>query len=344
MNICLVGCGGMASCYLHRYTQITGARLDLVIDASENIARKTAQKFGVKRWSTDFNEALAPGIDITDISTPNYLHKEQAVAALEVGKHVLLQKPIATTVEEAKAIVEAGYRSGRQVGMYMSMFDNPVFYEVKKVLEQGLLGKVSGIYCRGAHRGGINMPENNWRKSVKLTGGGSFIQLAIHPINMMQFLINDRIIQVSAYSKNMMCPNIGGDDVASVACEFESGILGTIESAYCADMNALNLYGSKGYIGIFNDSQILIMLDDVFDGDIIKYYKPGKPEYIQTGIDPDMLFETDNPYDQHIAFVEAVKTGKIVTIPAEIGLLDLKVVNAVYRSAEERRSVNLDEL
>jgi len=152
LNICLVGCGGMAANYRHRYTQIQGARLYMLIDANEDTVKSAAQELGVRKWSTNFEEALSSEIDIIDISTPNHLHEQHAVTALNAGKHVLLQKPIAPTVEEAESIVDAGRRNGKQVGMYMSMMDNPVYHDIKKLIEKGLLGRPSSIHSMGHYQ------------------------------------------------------------------------------------------------------------------------------------------------------------------------------------------------
>lgn len=343
LNICLVGCGGMAALYRHRYTQIPGARMYMVIDTDEVSARNAALELHAIRWSTDFNDALSSEVDIIDISTPNYLHGQQAVAALSSGKHVLLQKPIAPTVTEAEEIVEAGRRNNKQVGIYMSMLDNPIYHEIKKVVEKELLGRITSVHCRGAHRGGLSMPEGSWRNSVEKTGGGSFIQLAVHQINMAQFITGDKISRVAAFSKNMMCANIGGDDVTSACCEFEGGIQGVLESAYCADQNILSIYGSGGFISVYNDSIVQIKMDEPYYGEIIRYDHPGGIKFI-SGLSCIELYKSDNPYDQHIAFVKAIMQGSAAPVPADIGLYDIRIVKAVYKSACENRFVSVSEI
>lgn len=339
INIVLVGCGGMASKYRKKYTMIPGARLALVIDSNEEIAKAAADELGVPQWSTDFKDALAPEHDIVDISTPNFLHAEQAIAALQAGKHVLLQKPIAPTVEEAQAILEAASESGKKAGMYMSMFDLPLYYEVKKILDKGLLGSISNVYCRGAHRGGLKSTPGNWRSSLEKTGGGAFIQLTIHFFDMAQWLLNDRIVKVSAFSKNMMCPNIGGDDVTVAVCEFRSGVPGTLEASYSSDPNILAIYGTKGFISIIDDYKLDIKLDEAYAGELFSYDKPRDIETYRFSKPGD-----GNPYDQHMAFVKAIQEDKPVQIPLEVGLYDLKVVKAVYKSSEERRIVEVSEI
>lgn len=337
-KIALVGCGGMARNYRKNYTLIPDAELALVVDADEETAKQAAQELGAK-WSTDFKEALMPEIDIVDISTPNYLHAEQAIAALNAGKHILLQKPIAPTVKEGKAIIDAARSNGKKAGIYMSMFDNPLYHDIKKLIEKGSLGQISSVYCRGAHSGGLSSDPGGWRKSREKTGGGAFIQLAVHYINMAQWLLNDKIARVAGFSKNIMCPNIGGDDVTNAACEFESGIQGSLEASYCSAPNILAIYGTKGFLTVFDDFKLDIRLSGSYDGDVIKYHNPGELMDFRYS-----FHDSPTQYDQHIAFVKAIQTGGPIPVEAEIGLYDLKAVKAIYKSAELKSFVEVGEV
>lgn len=340
-NIALVGCGGMARVYRHNYTKIPNARLALLVDINEKEARDAAGKLNVPKWSTNFEDALAPDIDIVDISTPNHMHMEQAVAAMKAGKDVLLQKPIAPSLEEAEIIVQTARETGRTVGMYMSMFDSPLYYEVKKMIDAGAFGQVAAVNCRSAHRGGLRMSPTSWRSSLEQTGGGSFIQLTVHTINMVQWLLDDEVKRVCAFSKNRMCPNVGGDDVTAAACEFESGALGTLASAYCTDGEALEIFGTKGFISV-TGRFIRLKLDDPYEGDLIKYDTPGEDKIIEFSFSRQRQNEENDPFEQHIAFVKAVQQGKPAPVPVEIGLRDLKIVKAIYRSAETKTFVEVD--
>ncbi len=342
LRIALVGFRGMAARFRRRYMEIPGARLALMIGTDREALKEAAEELGVERWSVDFTDALEPEIDMVDISTPNHLHREQAVAAMQAGKHVLLQKPIAPNVEDAEAIVETARRTGVTAGMYMSMFDNPLFHDLKKLLAGGHLGRVSAVHCRGAYRSGLTAKPNTWRGSRRQTGGGSFIQLAIHPINMAQWLLDERIVRVAAFSNNLMCPNIGGDDVTSAACEFKSGIQGTLSSSYAAGPNLLAIYGTKGLVSVTDENRLDILLDEAYTGETIRYEQPGKLETIQYEFNVVTLCRDPNPYDQHVAFVRALLEGKRAPIPLEAGLYDLRIVQAVYRAAEERTVVEVN--
>ena len=335
-KIALVGCGGMAQNYRAVYTQIPGAELAAVVDANEEVARGCAQELGVDRWGTDFSLALAPDIEMVDVSTPNNLHRDQTITAFEAGKHVLVQKPMAPTAAEAEAMIRAGREAKRELGIYMWFFDNPMYYELKKMLQAGLFGKISQIRTRGAHRGGLNLPPGTWRGSGKKTGGGSFIQLAIHPLNMALWLLDDSVARVGAFSKNLYCPNVGGDDVTTAICELKSGILGVLDSSYAADPNLLEIYGTRGYVRITKERVVELQLDQSYQGEHLQCQA-------NVAANLDCPRPQNSPTEQHKAFVQAMLSGGPAPIPGEVGLRDLRIVEAVYRSAETGKIENVEE-
>src|SRR5689334_6910334 len=100
LRVALIGCGGMAKRYRRVYTQLDGVQWIAAVDPNPEVLAACRDE-GAVRCSSDLSDALAGDIDAVVISTPNHLHAEQAVAALQAGKHVLLQKPIANTVQAA---------------------------------------------------------------------------------------------------------------------------------------------------------------------------------------------------------------------------------------------------
>ena len=341
IKIALVGCGGTAKNYRHIYTEIPGAELAMIIDANEKVAREVAETLRVKRWSTRFEDCLTPDIDIVDISTPNHLHHEQAIAALQADKHILMQKPLASNVEQAEDIVRLAKETGKTAGMYMFLFDNPLFYDIKDMVGKGMFGEISGLHCRVAHKGGLGMKEGNWRQSREKTGGGAFIQLAVHNMNMLKWLIDSHITGVMAYSKNLLCPNVGGDDLTAAVCEFDSGALGTVTAAYCAGGDELSLYGTKGSIFIDDFKYVTLTLSEPWHGSSITYNTPGERKMIEMPYWSRSLFDAKNPYDQHVAFIKAVQNSDPAPIPLQVGLDDMKIVRAVYESAQTGKSVSV---
>jgi predicted dehydrogenase len=328
------------------YKSCPDSELALIQDIDEKKVREQAERLGVP-WTTNFADLLAPDIDVVDVSTPNHLHAEQAITALDAGKHVMCQKPMAPTVAECTRMIEAAKRNNRQLGLYMSSLGAPLFYEVKEMIRQGFFGIISSVSSRGAHRGGYEAKDNSaWRGSAEKTGGGVFMQLAVHPINLFQWLFDDDIVQVAALSTNRLCKHsIGGDDLTHAVAEFSSGIYGTFEAGYAAEGGLLALYGTKGSL-VMTAGQTYLWSELPWDGEIIKYTPKGGKE--MTVLDPAEYGPRQAPltarYDQHAAFVRAMREGKPAPVPGEIGRRDVAIVKAVYKSAEERRHVHVDEM
>ena len=125
VRVALVGCGGLARRYRQAYRAIEGVTASATIDVNEEEARAAAAETGAARASQDFAEALRPDVNAVVITTPNHLHCEQATQALDAGKHVLLQKPMARTVIECDEILDAQRRSDATLGLYMNLLDHP---------------------------------------------------------------------------------------------------------------------------------------------------------------------------------------------------------------------------
>lgn len=346
IRVAVTGAGGEARWYMDAYKRCPDSELVLVQDIDPAKAKEQGERLGVE-WTTDFEKLLGAGIDVVDVSTPNHLHAEQAIAAANAGKHVICQKPMAPTVAECDRMIEAAKRNQRQLGLYMSSLGAPLFHEIKAMIQQGFFGIISSVSSRGAHRGGYEAKDNTaWRGSAEKTGGGVFIQLAVHPINLFQWLLDDDIVQVSALSTNRLCKHsIGGDDLTHAVTEFRSGVYGSFEAGYAAEGGLLALYGTKGSF-VMTAGQTFLWSELPWDGEIIKYTPKGGKEMI--ALDPadygPRQAAVGERYDQHAAFVRALIEGKPVPVPGEIGRRDVAIVKAVYLSAKERRHVSVSEM
>lgn len=250
LKVALVGCGGVARRYRKTYAGLRDVDVVLTVDINEAEARQAALDTGASRHSTRFEDALAGQIDALVLSTPNHLHAGQAIAALDAGKHVLLQKPMARTVSECDAILEAQRRSGATLGIYMNLLDHPLFHDLRRMVREGYLGKVVLFSARLAHRGGLQWAgaDRNWRASRSRTGGGCFIQLGVHYQHLMRLLLDTTVTRVQAFSRNVACPHLEGDDLTLAQYELASGALGDIQTAWCVQEEHVSLLGTKGSI------------------------------------------------------------------------------------------------
>ncbi|MEO8369309.1 MAG: Gfo/Idh/MocA family oxidoreductase [Candidatus Solibacter sp.] len=353
INVSFVGCGGMAAPYLGVYRDLDWVRVVNCIDAVPMAAQKAAETIPGAAAFTDFAHALAPEIDAVIISSPNHWHRAQAVAAIEAGKHVLLQKPVAPAMEDAEAIAAAAERSTRTVGLYMSYFDQPLIHDLRDMVTQGWLGDIVHCYARLMHKGGMMWSDEalagnpNWRGSVAQTGGGCFIQLAVHYVHIFEWVTGARVRRVSGFARNLHCPGLEGEDLACGIFELDSGAMLTMDTAWCTNGEELSVHGTKGRFTCRDNK--LALCSNVgryegrvaqYDGGLVAQFGGFWGEEQQMEVKPPAFADISNPLNQHLQFLEAVRDGRPAPVSIASGVRDLKVVAALYESTRTGRAVD----
>jgi predicted dehydrogenase len=220
-----------------------------ICDIDESRARAAAVRHGAPAVYTDFRQMLArESLDLISVHTPDHLHVEPALAALEAGKHLFCEKPLANDLDDCRRIVEAAQRAAAQGAKAMCghvLRFNPVFAEVKRLVDQGELGQL--FYLEGDYIHDLRY-QTGWNLSeeVPMIGGGC------HPIDIMQWWAGP-IVEVQAMSNHVGFPQMTEDDCAVAIFRFASGALGRCTSAYgpsgpMAKLYNLSAYGTKGTV------------------------------------------------------------------------------------------------
>lgn len=347
IKVALAGCGGVAKRYRRSYLGIAGARVVTVIDANSEVALEAAKELSggeahignpaaTVMASTDFADALRSEVDVVVISTPNHLHCEQAVAALEAGKHVLLQKPMARTVAECEEILKARDAAGVRLGLYMNLLDQPLYRDLKRLVFEGYLGNVATFSARLAHRGGLGWgkTKENWRSSRERTGGGSFIQLGVHYQHLMRWLLDQHVLRVQAMGTSFACHQLEGDDLMMAQYLLSGRGLGEIQTSWCCEEEHVSLLGTKGSFH-YRDNRRVEFFSDMgpFEGEVLRFAGHGKLEVIES-LTPPEWDDASNPYNQHRRFIEAIAAGQAPEVSGEEGLEDVRLVEECYRQVE----------
>jgi predicted dehydrogenase len=341
IKVALVGCGGVVRRYRKAYLSLPGVHVTAAIDADAAEAEAAARELGAERSSANFEDALKPGIDAIVISTPNYLHCAQAMQALEAGKHVLLQKPMATTVEECDQILAAESKASRTLGIYMNLLDHPLFHDLRRMAMEGYLGRMALYSARLAHRGGLKWggTETNWRASRKATGGGSFVQLGVHYQHFMRWSTGMSVTAIQAMSTNVACPHLEGDDLTLAQYELSGGALGEIQTSWCTEEEHISLMGTKGSVHYRDNRRVeFIGEGGAFQGESIQLRGDGSTEVIEPCI-PPAWDDAQNPYNQHRQFFAALAAGKPAPVSGHEGREDVRLVEACYESARQGRKL-----
>ena len=354
LNVSMVGCGGMAAHYLAVYRDLDWVRVVSCVDTNTENARRAAEVLGCAPGG-DFAAALAPEVDVVVISTPNSEHRAQAIAAIEAGKHVLLQKPVAARLADAEDIAAAAEKSSRTVGLYMSYFDQPLIHDLRDMARSGWLGDLVHCYARLMHKGGMMWSDEaqagrpTWRGTIEGTGGGCFIQLAVHYIHIFEWISGARVVRASGFTRNLHCPGLEGEDLACAVLSMDSGAMITLDTAWCAHGEELAAFGTLGRFEYRNNLRLALASSaGPFEGRVARYAGgtaaafggPQGEEWLSE-VTPPPFGDITNPLNQHRAFLEAARDGMPAPVSIASGVRDMRIVAAVYESARTCRAVEV---
>lgn len=323
-NVALIGAGAVADWHADGGYAALGevVRLAAVCDSREDRARSLAGRFGARPY-TNLDEVLAnPDIQGVDLCVPHHLHAPLALRALAAGKHVLVEKPIATTVGDAERMV--GLAAERGLTLCVSEqypFSEP-FVRARDLIRDGAIGKLVTIRThRVGWLEGIWL-RDGWRQNATIAGGGMLLDQGCHYTSIVRLLAGD-IAEVAAFTTNTRADWVG-EDTATLILRFESGIIG--EALYCWGTKTSNVgaecyaYGERGHLRVNSGSPALVL------------YREDLPGGRQ------VILDQSEGLGVFAAIVEdwvlAALGRRSPTMPGSEGLKDLRVVDAAYRSAQ----------
>jgi predicted dehydrogenase len=283
-NVGLIGAGFMAKAHAIAYAGLPVFFWPLpalvhrktIADLTQERADAAAAQFGFEKGTADWRTIINdPSIDIVDICTPNNAHAEIAIAAAKAGKHILCEKPISRTVEEAKAMYEAAKQSGVTNRLAFNYRMTPAVQLAKKYINEGALGDI--LDFRGTYLQDWSADPNSplsWRFQKKICGSGAFGDIATHVVDMLRFLIGDftevnartatyinkRPIQTGTADSlgvvkggaDVPKETVDVDDQCLLTLKCESGAFGTIEATRNAwgrnNYITFEIHGTKGSV------------------------------------------------------------------------------------------------
>jgi predicted dehydrogenase len=254
-GIAVIGTGYIGGEHIRAIAAHGQARLQTICctERSLDAAAALMQTHGAARVTTSYQDVLAdPEVDVVYLCTPNSGHEDQAVAALEAGKHVFVEKPLAVTVAGCRRIVSAARDSGRQVMVGHGARFSPIFVAIHKLVLDGTLGDACFVEGDYVHDLGpfLDLPGHDWWMDVDNEGQLPIIGGACHPLDLMRWIAGE-IVEVSAYGARRNIPQAPWYDTIITNVKFASGAVGKcLVSCGAKVPYALNLsyYGTKGTV------------------------------------------------------------------------------------------------
>ncbi len=221
----IIGCGAIFIMHAYPLHRLEATEIKAVCDIKPEALKSASQLFGCDAYE-DYHELLKrDDIDVVHILTPHYLHTPMAIDAANAGKHVLLEKPMAISMEQAHALIEAGRRNHVTIGVISQNRYNDASVAIKDALTSGSLGKVIGqrIILSWA-----KPPEyyrnSDWRGTWDKEGGSLMIDQAIHVMDLARWFINDEIQSVQATIGNRDHPDVKTEDTAEGLITYRNGV------------------------------------------------------------------------------------------------------------------------
>lgn len=262
-NLGIIGAGMYGKVLMRWLQQDERANISWVNSASETTTQAAAEEFGIEKWTLDYHEILAdPAVDAVIIATPPYLHAEQLSAALSAGKHVLLEKPLAESLESVRSIVAAVEGAPDQIVLEASCRHTRLtrkFQFIKELIDSGKLGEIYHIHHNHLSRTTFieYNPSGPWAMNKKLAGGGPFIDWGVYDLSFHLGLLNDapQLRSLHSFSRNDlrdMSKLVSFSDVeqhGAAWLEFDTGLTYYYErgaGVHSETPNETRLYGTKG--------------------------------------------------------------------------------------------------
>ena len=336
LNVVLVGAGRAGLVHGRNFAVgIPGARLAAIADPSADARERAARELGCDRLFEDPLEAIAgQGVDAVVVAGPTFTHAQIAVAALQAGMHVLCEKPLASDLEEAKAIADAEASSSVSLSMaFMRRFDRG-FKRAAERIAAGDIGQP--VLVRSSGRGPGLPPEWAWDVT---RSGGLIAEVNSHDLDTVRWMSGQELDSVHALGRAAKRPDIaarypGFVDVVVASFELDGGALAQIDGACPADYGydaRVEVYGTEGTIlvgGPVQASALLVRKDGAIADPV--------------GSWRDLFADAYRAEDEHFVAVAREEAAPVAGI--EEGVRALEGVIAVNRSLAERRPVSIEEV
>src|SRR5688572_19313840 len=340
LRIGIVGLGWVAGAHIETFKSVTGAAVTAVCSRRKQDPKELQAKYGIPLKSYgDYDAMLAdPDIDVIDICTPHPFHAKQAIAAAKAGKHLIIEKPIALSWEDAKAIRDAVKKAGVQAMVCFEVRYSAQFTLAKSVVEQGLLGDLH--YGEVDYYHGIGPWYGQFSWNVKKDfGGSSLLSAGCHAMDALLMLMAAPVEEVTSYaarSRSETFADYEYDTTSTTILRFAGGKIGKVASVIdCLQPYYFHthLVGSEGSL-----------LDDKIHSAKLGTDKSRWSSLATHLVDSGDV--KDHPYQpQFQAFVDAIRAGKKMPLTdLDTAMETHRVIFAADLSAKKREPVKLSKL
>ncbi len=260
----IVGCGAIGPTHAGALAQIDDAQVVAVADVVPERAKSMAEKFGIgKIYATDAELIADPTIDAVVLATPSGMHAEQAIRAMNAGKHVVVEKPMDVSLEACDRMIAAEKKTGKKLAIISQHRWDHASIFVKDAIASGKLGKLILVEMSVKWwRTQQYYDSGDWRGTYKWDGGGALMNQGVHTVDLMQWLAGP-VESISARCATGGHERIEVEDIAVASLKFKNGAIGTLTAStacYNGQLARIDIYGTEGSAIIEGDRLKLFRL------------------------------------------------------------------------------------
>lgn len=325
VRLAILGCGGFSASHVQPAIEETCA-LDVVacFDPDRGAARATAEHFGGRVFNSAAEAIAADGVEAVAVMGPNGVHRKQTVAALEAGRHVYVEKPIANTAAEGLAMVAAAEAAERVLMVGHCARRMQGFRRVQTWLAEGRLGQPLSAEAQFSHSGGKHLSPEAWRADPERCPGLPMTVIGVHMVDILNMLFGDPR-RVAALHRRAVVPT--NDDVTATLIAYDAPVVATVMSHYATPMvHELRVVGTDAVAEVHHRS-----------AEVTFRPEEGETERFACEAGPVIA-------EEFAEFARAVRRGNAVETDGRVGVMAAAVIDASVRSAREGRFIDIDEV
>lgn len=340
IKVGIIGCGKIAQIrHIPEYIASKDVQLVALYDLNGERCEELAKSYGAKACAS-VDELLDMDLDAVSICTANSTHAEITIKALSKGMHVLCEKPMAMNIEDCLNMVEAAEKSGKVLMIGQNQRLTATHRKARDIVKSGKIGKPISFIANFAHSGpetwSVDPGKNTWFFDKSKAVMGAMADLGIHKTDLIDFILDDEIVAVTAKLATLDKAGSDGrkiavDDNAFCIYEMKNGAIGTMRASwtdYGAEDNSTIVYGTEGVMKIYLDPNHSIVIE-LANGDI---------EYL----DIDQIQTNDNQTSSGVIdeFIASIKRGYAEISGASV-LPAMKAVFKALESSEKNQRVEI---
>jgi UDP-N-acetyl-2-amino-2-deoxyglucuronate dehydrogenase len=353
-KIAIAGCGKVAHLHAQAINNLSNAHLSAVWSRTGSAAEKFARQYNTSFYSSISEMVSKEGIDLVLVCTPHPFHREPAIEAMEAGANVLVEKPLASTLEDCDAIISACNQAGKQLGVISQRRWYAPVKRIKNAIEAGKIGKpVLGTINMLGWRDKNYYDSDAWRGTWQMEGGGVLVNQAPHQLDIFLWYMGEAD-EVFGLWKNLNHPYIEVEDTALAIVKFKNGAVGNIivsNSQKPGIYGKVHVHGENGAsVGVQTDGGAMFIAgtSSVLEPPVNDLWTiPGEEELLKKWIKSDTrFFHSIDPtifyMERQIEdFLNALDTNSKPLVTGDDGRRTVELFTAIYRSARDNKPVKL---